>query len=271
MEKAKPINICFIDTEFNALDYANQNDGYQEITEIGAVVFKDGKVIDKFSRYCQLKKDHKLTKRCKKITGITSEILTQQGIPYLQAMKEFKEFLVKNKVKKIYAFGPADAFELRSSAKLNSADESVYSTIKKIKNVYPIFESALSLHYAFSLYDICRICYVDHTLDRAHSASNDAEDTGMAYFNMKQKKINRSLLNEINVHKFNVKIYRTHRSVKMENVKRPDVVTPEFIEKLDKVFKNAETTLSLPIIRAMHDDMMRIIGRPDLELGEDDL
>lgn len=269
--ESKSINICFIDTEFNALDYAVQNDGYQEITEIGAVVFCNGKVIDRFSRYCKLKEGHKLTRRCKKITGITAEILSQEGVPYLQAMKEFQNFLVKNKVKKVYAFGASDAFEMRSSAKLNNADNTVYETIKKIKNVYPTFESRLELHYVFSLFDICRICYVNHDSDRAHNAVNDAEDTGLAYYNMKQNKINSELLNEINVHKYNVKIYRAQRSVKMANIKRPDVVTAEFISSLEKVFENAGEVLGQPITRAVHDDMMRIIGRPDLELGEDDL
>lgn len=268
MRKKQP-NICFLDTEFNAVDYPGQNDGYQEITEIGAVVFRNGEVIDKFSRYCRLKKEHKLTKKCKNITGITPEILSQKGIPYIQAMKELKEFLDKNKVKKIYAFGAADAFELRSSAKLNNADNDIYDMIKQIHNIYPVFECTLSLHYAFSLYDICRICCVDHAAGRAHAAANDAEDTGLSYYNMKQGKVNQSLLNEINEHKYNVKIYRARRSVVMENVKRPDVVTPAFIDDLEKVFKNAEGTVKYPVVRAIHDDMMRLIGRPDLETGED--
>ena len=112
---------------------------------------------------------------------------------------------------------------------------------------------------------------MNHDSDRAHNAVNDAEDTGLAYYNMKQNKINSELLNEINVHKYNVKIYRAQRSVKMANIKRPDVVTAEFISSLEKVFENAGEVLGPPITRAVHDDMMRIIGRPDLELGEDDV
>ena len=63
--KNKPADfkVCFLDTEFNATDYNNQNDGFQEITEIGAVIFQNGRPIDRFTQYCKIKKGHKLTKR----------------------------------------------------------------------------------------------------------------------------------------------------------------------------------------------------------------
>lgn len=50
-----------------------------------------------------------------------------------------------------------------------------------MKNIYPVFEQRLELKYAFSLIDICRICYVNHDAEgRAHSASRMQEDTGLA-------------------------------------------------------------------------------------------
>ena len=106
---------------------------------------------------------------------------------------------------------------------------------------------------------------------RAHSAVNDAEDTALAYYNMKAKKINKELLKEINTHKYNVKIYRANRSVKLATIKRPEAVTDDFINRLEAVFKNAASTVDTSIITAVHDDMMRIIGRPDLETGEENL
>ena len=59
--KNKPADfkVCFLDTEFNATDYNNQNDGFQEITEIGAVIFQNGRPIDRFTQYCKIKKGHK--------------------------------------------------------------------------------------------------------------------------------------------------------------------------------------------------------------------
>lgn len=264
--------VCFLDTEFNALDLPGQNDGFQEITEIGAVIFSNGKIIDKFSRYCRLKKGHKLSKKCKRITGIDGDILNKNGIPFNEAIMELISFLSKNKVSKIYAFGPADAMEMRHTAKLNNADKTIYNFINKIKNVYPIFENILSLHYIFSLTDICRICRIDHEKDnRAHSALNDAEDTGLAFYNMKRGHINKQLLNELNTHKNNVRIYRNNRSVCLASIKSPGFIDSDFIEKLDTVFENAQKRVSKPVIQAIHDDMMRIIGRPDLEIGKDGL
>ena len=100
--------ICFLDTEFNATSYADQNDGYQEITEIGAVVIR-----------------------------------------FNDAMKEFREFLDKHNLKRVYAFGNADAIEMRTTAKLNGADAGIYETIKMIYNIYPKFQKQLDLHYVF--------------------------------------------------------------------------------------------------------------------------
>lgn len=267
--KPKQQSICFLDTEFNAKNYNEQNDGYQEITEIGAVYMENGMVIDRFSRYCKIKKGHKLTKRCKNITGITPEILNEKGVSFNQAMKELRMFIKKYKISKIYTFGSADAEEMLATAKLNHSGPEVYELIKKLCNIYPQFQEKLDLHYMFSLSDICKICNVNH--DMAHSALADAEDTGYAYLNMKSGKISREILNEINIHKYNVGIYRDNRSLKMVNVKRPEVVTNQFIQNMEAVFDNAKDVIKEPILRAIHDDMMRLIGRPDMETGEEGL
>lgn len=267
--KIKQQSICFLDTEFNAKNYNEQNDGYQEITEIGAVYMENGIVIDRFSTYCKIKKGHKLTKRCKNITGITPEILNEKGMPFNQAMKNFKEFIDKHKISKIYTFGNADAEEMLATAKLNNSGPEVYELIKKIHNIYPQFQNKLDLHYVFSLSDICKICNVNHNV--AHSALADAEDTGYAYLNMKAGNINTEILNEINIHKYNVGIYRDNRSLKMVNIKHPEVVTQQFIHDIESVFDNAKDMVKEPILIAIHDDMMRLIGRPDLEIGEDNL
>lgn len=265
-------NICFLDTEFNATDYPDKNEGFQEIIEIGAVVFQEGKVIDTFSRYCNLSGSHTITKRCKSITGITNNILEEKGIPFIQAMNDFIDFTNRHNIKIIYAFGPADAIEMRRTAKLNHANKEIYNIINSIKNVYPIFKKNLELHYLFSLYDICRICNVDHDKEnRAHNAIYDAEDTGKAFYNMRRNHINKTMLNELNTHKFNVNIYRNARNVKHENIRPISGLNSDFIEELELIFENAKSKVSEPVVQALHDDMMRIIGRPDLELGEEDL
>lgn len=271
MQKKNINNICFIDTEFNANDYFEQNGGMQEIVQIGAVVFKNGKMTDKFSRYCKLYEGHKLSKRCKKITGITQDIINKEGVDFNTAIEEFYDFVIRNDVDIIYAFGNADEHELRKTARLNETKSKIISMIKRIRNVYPVFSQTLDLHYTFSLKDICSICMVDHNAERAHSAINDAEDTALAFYNMKQKKINKQLLNDINTHKYNLKLYDNNRSINMLNIKRPDVVDEDFLNKLEKVFENAKGTVKPPILTALHDDMMRLAGRPDLELGHENI
>lgn len=271
-KQKKQEKLCFLDTEFNTVDTANQNDGIQEITEIGAVIFQNGKITDRFYKKCLLANGHKLTKRCKKITGITTEDLIRDGVQFLEAMNQLRQFLDRHNIRKVYVFGGADTLELRNSAKYNNAESNVYNTIKMMVNVYPIFERTLSLHYVFSLTDICRICYIDHEAPgRAHSALTDAEDTGFAFINMKQEKINNQLLHEINEHKYHVKLYRENRSVKFANIRKLDIVTDTFIENIDQVIRNAEQIIGTPIATALHDDMMRVIGRPDLEIGEEKL
>ena len=88
---------------------------------------------------------------------------------------------------------------------------------------------------------------------------------------MKAKKINKKLLKEINKHKDNVKIYRANRSVKQVNIKPVYVVTDKFIRNLEYTFQNAATAIDGPVLAALHDDVMRMIGRPDLETGENNL
>ena len=50
----------------------------------------------------------------------------KKGIPFIQAMKELGEFLDKNNIEKVYTFGSADAFEMRTTAKLNNAGHDVF-------------------------------------------------------------------------------------------------------------------------------------------------
>ena len=89
--------------------------------------------------------------------------------------------------------------------------------------------------------------------------------------NGKAKKINKKLLKEINKHKDNVKIYRANRSVKQVNIKPAYVVTDKFIQSLEYTFQNAAQAIDEPVLAALHDDVMRMIGRPDLETGENNL
>lgn len=263
-------SVCFIDTEFNALDYIGQNDGFQEITEIGAVVFQNGKPAAKFQKYCKILSEHTISKRSTKITGITQEDLDRDGVPFNKAMAEFLRFLRKYNIQTVYAFGTSDRIELWNTAKLNGRmGPQVYNMIKDIRDVYPSFVGRLRLgNESFSLSDICVSCNVDHTA-RAHSALSDAEDTGLAYYNMRHDNINREYLEKIKIHKKNVGLYNRSR-----RIPSPAAIPFEddgFLKELEQAFSNNSIKCSPPVLTALHDDLMCILGRPDLVYGEKNL
>lgn len=55
------------------------------------------------------------------------------------------------------------------------------------------------------------------------------------------------------------------------NIKPAYVVTDKFIQSLEYTFQNAAQAIDGPVLAALHDDVMRMIGRPDLETGENNL
>lgn len=195
-----PPLICFIDTEFNAKDYCGQNGDFQEITEIGAVVYRNGKQIGRFQRYCQIVPYHKLSRRSIKITGITKSKLRDRGVPFRQAMEEFLAFVDSYGVKTVYAFGTSDRIEMMNTAKMNGMSKKVIKRMNMIKDIYPVFAKQFQLKESFSLEEICNSCKVKHG-DRAHSALCDAEDTARAYFNMMKGRVDRECIKSIKAKK----------------------------------------------------------------------
>lgn len=189
-------SVCFIDTEFNAIDYTGQNHGIQEVIEIAAVIFQNGEPVDRFQRYCKLTDGHVITKRSKSFNGITEEILNEKGIPFKDAMAEFISFLSKYDIKKIFAFGTSDKVELKRTAKLNECGKGTKRMINKIADVYPKFCGKFNITEAFSLKEICEICHIEHG-SRAHSALYDAEDTGLSYYKMRRKNFDLEKIEQI--------------------------------------------------------------------------
>lgn len=265
-KSGKPI--CILDTEFNALDYAEQNDGYQEITEIGAVLMVRGKIVKRFHEVCRLYPGHNLAKRCKKITGMDEKHI-REGIPFLDAITKFQQFANEARV---YAYGADDALQLRATAKLNSAPKDVFDFIRRIQNIYPTFAQRLGFSYQCSLSDVCRICHVNHDAPgRAHTALCDAEDTAMAYHNLFAGQVDEDALAKLKEHKKNVDAYLRVRSVSKIQIKPLPCVDEAFFGTLEKVFQNAASAIREPVLTAIYDDLMQIAGRPDLEKGCGDL
>ena len=254
-------SIVFLDTEFNATDNNDQNDGLQEITQIGAVAFRQGIPAKTFNRYCKIAPEHQITERSLGLTGISKELLDREGVPFIQAMQDLAGFLQKERAAKIYAFGAADATELRNTAKWNNADSDVYQVINQILNLQPVFASRLSLHFVYSLKDICKICMVDH--ETAHSAVQDAIDTGKAYYNMKAQRINKQVRAELEYRKTKIGKYRACRKVIAPQL--AGSVSETTLAELEQAFFNAYTD---PILAALYDDLMMAFGMPDRMFGE---
>lgn len=254
-------SIVFLDTEFNATDNNDQNDGLQEITQIGAVAFRQGIPAKTFNRYCKIAPEHQITERSLGLTGISKELLDREGVPFIQAMQDLAGFLQKERAAKIYAFGAADATELRNTAKWNNADADVYQVINQILNLQPVFASRLSLHFVYSLKDICKICMVDH--ETAHSAVQDAIDTGKAYYNMKAQHINKQVRAELEDRKTKIGKYRACRKVIAPRL--AGSVSETTLAELEQAFFNAYTD---PILAALYDDLMMAFGTPDRMFGE---
>ena len=183
-EKPKIIpTIAYIDTEFNAFDYYGQNDGRQEIIEIGAVIMRGDQVVDGFRSFCALGKGHALTKRASDITGITKHEL-KDAPPFPEALEMMNVFLDMYNPRFIYAYGGEDKVQLRKSASLYDMGSPSLYYVNKIADIMPMLAAELSVknksggNLSLGVKDLCNICGI--STDGAHDAYNDALFLGRA-------------------------------------------------------------------------------------------
>ncbi|MFN4215944.1 MAG: single-stranded-DNA-specific exonuclease RecJ [Brevinematales bacterium] len=83
--------LIFCDIETTGL-----NPSRDEIIEIGAIKVKNGVVIERFQ--CFLKTEKPLPAEISQLTGITPEMLEQQGIPSTEALENFLSFVNNKKI-----------------------------------------------------------------------------------------------------------------------------------------------------------------------------
>lgn len=184
-EKPKVIPaIAYIDTEFNAFDYYGQNEGRQEIIEIGAIIMRGDQVIDGFRSFCALGKGHALTKRAADITGITKSEL-KDAPPFPEALEMMNVFLDMYNPRFIYAYGGEDKVQLRKSASLYDMGSPSLYYVNKIADIMPLLAAELSVksksgggNLSLGVKDLCNICGI--STDGAHDAYNDALFLGRA-------------------------------------------------------------------------------------------
>lgn len=164
----------YIDTEFNAFDYYGQNNGCQEILEIGIAVLLDGKEHDKFKSCCRPAKGHVLTRRASKLTGITDEDM-EFAPSFPEALDEMNKFLDQYRPRYIYAYGTEDKLQLTNTAKLYSASASDMRYIERVKDNLRTLNKMLGIekkNLTLSVKDLCAVC--GYQPENMHNAYYDA-------------------------------------------------------------------------------------------------
>jgi|GEM_PF-4817277 len=169
--------IAFLDTEFNAFDYYDQNGGKQEIIEIGVVVMRSGKVLDGFRSFCALKNGHTLSRRAQELTGILPvDLETAPSFP--EVIEQMNVFLDMYNPHYIYAYGPEDRTQLLKTASLYNIAKAELYYIYKIKDIMKDLADAIAVNskkktkLSLSLKDMCKLCGIDP--EGMHDAYNDA-------------------------------------------------------------------------------------------------
>lgn len=164
----------YIDTEFNAFDYYGQNEGCQEIIEIGIAVMLDGEVRDKFNSLCRLTDGHTLSRRTSKLTGITREDL-KASPSFPEVLSDMNAFLDQYDPKYIYAYGNEDKLQLANTANLYGLDEYEQRYIDRVRDNLRTLNKMLGIerkNLTLSVKDLCIICGFD--ADNTHNAYYDA-------------------------------------------------------------------------------------------------
>ena len=95
------MSFIIFDTEFTSWEGCLKN-GWQgnqkkEIVQIAALkVSDDLTIIDKFNQFCRPEINPVLSDYFIKLTGITNEIITQNGLPFAKVFANFKKFVGKD-------------------------------------------------------------------------------------------------------------------------------------------------------------------------------
>ena len=93
-----------------------------EIIQIGAVRLRDGQVADEFQVLIRPKYYRRLNRRVSKLTGIKESQLNAEGIPFPEAMEQFRSWCGENIV--FLTWGFDDIGILRENLKLFDLDDS---------------------------------------------------------------------------------------------------------------------------------------------------
>ncbi len=205
--------VCYLDTEFNGMDYHGQNGGYQDVVQIGAVIMFRGKIYAEFNSYCKLPRGSRPSRRLEQLTGITKETL-QNAPTYCEAMSDFVEFIDMYNPQKIYAYGSEDKVRLLETIKHSRiTDQHLIETAGRVTDILPSVDEILHRTKktgTLSLSELCDICMV--AVEDEHDAFSDAKRLGLCFENMKRGEYSREVFENITENKeYRISYYNKRR------------------------------------------------------------
>lgn len=223
---------CYLDTEFNAFEYSGQNDGIQEVVEIGAVIMDVGSITDTFHTYCKIEKNHIVTKRCSRITGIKEETLVNAP-SFPEACCKLEQFLHKHGIEKILTYGSCDRNVLEATGKFNKMGAEEFDFTKHITSVESDFRKAIDCgKFSWSMHDLSQIFHAEN--DKEHNALDDACTLALCAWKLSQQEIDWSRAGEILKGKIWKSGYKQNRRIK-ESVRNPRTLSNEQVKEIRSV------------------------------------
>ena len=115
------MNYVIFDLEWNRVVKAVKKRCPDEIIQIGAVKYNDKmQCIGTFNRYISPVLYKKLDSTVKKITGLSMELLKEEGVLFAKAIKEFRAFVGSDTV--LMSWGSQDASVLRKNCHYFNSD-----------------------------------------------------------------------------------------------------------------------------------------------------
>ena len=116
------MNYIIFDLEWNRHSKTLQEKCPDEIIQIGAVKY-DAQLRYQGSFSCMIRPQlyHKIEPTVEKMTGLTIQKLNREGVPFLEAFREFRKFMGRKFV--LMSWGMQDASVLRSNCRYYEKEE----------------------------------------------------------------------------------------------------------------------------------------------------
>ena len=259
--------VAYLDTEFNAFDYYGQNEGIQEVIEIGLVIMRKDELVDGFRSFCALKEGHVLTRRSEQLTGICPDDLADAP-HFADVIEHMNVFLDMYNPKDIYAYGPEDRMQLLKTSELYNIRNSEMYYINRIQDIMKNLSKKLGARekskLSLSVKDICAVCGID--AKGIHDAYNDALYLGRCSEMIKSGQVDPSRLDAVLADKNWLSGYRSSRRFK--DRRETVMLRDEQLEPIRYAISRLSQEHRYPDhqLRALWDDLLVITGRePEFE------